>query len=40
MEELDLKRQLHLLRQQVEAIASLLEDTKLSLVLSQESFDG
>jgi hypothetical protein len=32
MEELDLKRQLHLLRQQVEAIASLLEDTKLSLV--------
>ena len=32
MEELDLKQQLHLLRQQVEAIASLLEDTKLSLV--------
>jgi hypothetical protein len=32
MEELDLKQQLHLLRQQVEAVASLLEETKLSLV--------
>ena len=32
MEKLDLKQQLHLLRQQVEAIASLLEETKLSLV--------
>jgi hypothetical protein len=32
MEELDLKQQLHLLQQQIEAIASLLEDTKLSLV--------
>jgi hypothetical protein len=32
MEELDLKQQLHLLRQQVEAVASLLADTKLSLV--------
>lgn len=32
MEELALKQQLHLLRQQVEAVASLLEDTKLSLV--------
>ena len=31
MEELDLKQQLHLLRQQIEALASLLEDTKLSL---------
>jgi hypothetical protein len=40
MEELDLKRQLHLLRQQVEAIASLLEDTKLSLVLCQGEVEG
>jgi hypothetical protein len=32
MEELELKQQLRLLRQQVEAIASLLEETKLSLV--------
>ena len=32
MEEVELKQQLHLLQQQVEAVASLLEDTKLSLV--------
>jgi hypothetical protein len=32
MEELDLKQQLHLLQQRIEAVASLLEDTKLSLV--------
>lgn len=32
MEEFDLKQQLHLLRQQVEAVASLLEETKLSLM--------
>jgi hypothetical protein len=32
MEELGLKQKLHLLQQQIEAIASLLEDTKLSLV--------
>ena len=32
MEEFDLKQQLHLLQQQVEAVASLLEETKLSLV--------
>jgi hypothetical protein len=32
MEEFDLKQQLHLLQQQVEAVASLLKETKLSLV--------
>jgi len=32
MEEVELKQQLHLLQQQVEAVASLLEETKLSLV--------
>jgi hypothetical protein len=32
MEEFDLKQQLHLLQRQVEAVASLLEETKLSLV--------
>ena len=32
IEELDLKQQLHLLRQQVEAVASLFEEMKLSLV--------
>jgi hypothetical protein len=32
MEEVELKQQLRLLQQQVEAVASLLEETKLSLV--------
>jgi hypothetical protein len=32
MEEVELKQQLHLLQQQIEAVASLLAETKLSLV--------